>query len=116
MQVKLLCRDNLASPRVIVVDQFPSDLGRGADVAVRIVDRWLSRRHCRLDVADGVVVVRDLGSRHGTFVNGQSVNECKLLPGDEVGIGLSHFVAEYDAANPAHQPLAAAGPLAPVLA
>ena len=108
VQVKLLCRDTLAHPRVIVLDQFPSELGRGADVAVRIDDRWLSRRHCRLDVAEGVVVVRDLGSRHGTFVNGKSINECKFLPGDELCIGLSHFVAEYDAASQTTEPVSAA--------
>jgi pSer/pThr/pTyr-binding forkhead associated (FHA) protein len=67
------------------------------EVAVRIDDRWLSRRHCRLDWHEGVLIVRDLGSRHGTFVNGHSVTEAKLLPGDELCIGLSHFIADYDA-------------------
>lgn len=116
MQIKLLCRDNLASPRVIVLDQFPAELGRGNDVAVRIDDRWLSRRHCRLDLADGLVVVRDLDSRHGTFVNGQRISECKLLPGDELCIGLSHFVADYDASTAAASSLASVSHSLPVLA
>jgi pSer/pThr/pTyr-binding forkhead associated (FHA) protein len=94
--IKLVCQDHLASPREIVLERFPVELGRGDGVGVRIDDRWLSRRHCRLDMIDGVVNVRDLGSRHGTFINGQNVRECKLLPGDELCIGLSHFVAEYE--------------------
>jgi pSer/pThr/pTyr-binding forkhead associated (FHA) protein len=116
VQVKLLCQDSLASPREIVLDQFPSEMGRGGDVAVQIDDRWLSRRHCRLDLRDGLLFVRDLGSRHGTFVNGQSITESKLLPGDELCIGLSHFVADYDASLAASSALAAACRLMPVLA
>jgi len=116
VQVKLLCRDPLASPRVVVLDQFPAELGRAADVAVQIDDCWLSRKHCRLAWESGVLVVRDLDSRHGTYVNGERIGECKLLPGDELRIGLSHFVAQYDASLAEPQSLAAAGALRPVLA
>ena len=46
-------------------------------------------------------MVRDLGSRHGTFVNWQPVaSEVPLLPGDELCVGLSHFVAVYDLSKP----------------
>jgi len=85
----------LASPREITLDQFPIELGRGVNVGVRIDDRWLSRRHCEISAADGLLVVRDLGSRQGTFINGQAVVESTLRPGDELCIGLSHFVAVY---------------------
>lgn len=116
MQVKLLCQDSLASPREIVLDQFPAEMGRGMDVAVRIDDRWLSRRHCRLEFADGVLVVRDLGSRHGTYVNGQRISDAKLLPGDELCIGLSHFVADYDASAAQSHLALSTSSLMPVLA
>lgn len=96
MQLKLVCRDPLASPRVIVVDRFPVELGRGQDVNIRIDDCWLSRHHCRIDAVDGMLQVRDLGSRHGTYVNGQNVTEAKLLPGDELQVGLTNFVAQYE--------------------
>src|SRR5688572_11772132 len=84
--IRLVCQDHLASPREIAIERFPIELGRGDEVGVRIDDRWLSRRHCRLDLIDGVLSVRDLGSRHGTYINGQIVRECKLLPGDELCI------------------------------
>lgn len=95
--VKLVCRDCLASPREIAIDRFPTELGRGLEVAVRIDDRWASRRHCRLEMEGGLLIVRDLGSTHGTFVNGRSVTESKLLPGDELRVGTWRFVAEYEA-------------------
>lgn len=116
MQVKLLCQDSLASPREIVLDQFPAEMGRGTDVSVRIDDRWLSRRHCRLEFDDGVLVVHDLGSRHGTYVNGHRISDAKLLPGDELCIGLSHFIADYDASIASSHLAVAASSLMPVLA
>ena len=97
MKLKLVCQNPLASPREIVVDRFPVELGRGHDATIQIDDRWLSRRHCRIDVAEGTLRVCDLGSRHGTYVNGQSVLESQLLPGDELHVGLLHFVAVYEA-------------------
>ncbi|MCI0361526.1 MAG: FHA domain-containing protein [Planctomycetaceae bacterium] len=116
MKVKLVCQDSLASPREIVIDSFPCDLGRGVDVTVRIDDRWLSRRHCRLELSEGVIVVRDLGSRHGTFVNGQCITESKLLPGDRLSLGLTHLVAEYELSATDSTLAAAAAPSAAVLA
>lgn len=95
MILKLVSQDPLASPREIVIESFPCELGRAAGAAVQIDDRWLSRRHCRLEWTNGTLLVRDLGSRHGTFVNGQTVSESQLMPGDRLGLGLTHFVAEF---------------------
>jgi pSer/pThr/pTyr-binding forkhead associated (FHA) protein len=97
VKLRLVCQDKLAYPREIAIDQFPVELGRGQMASVRIDDRWLSRRHCRLELdPQGGLFVRDLGSRHGTFVNGRQITESKLAPGDELCIGLSHFLAEFE--------------------
>ena len=66
-----------------------------ADVRVR--DQWVSRRHCQLDLRDGVLVVRDLGSKHGTWVNHRRVEEATVLPGDELNIGVTTLRADYHA-------------------
>ncbi len=96
MKIKLLCQNALASPREITIDRFPIELGRGVAVGVRIDDRWLSRRHCELAVAGDSIVVRDLGSSHGTYVNGQRLSAAVALnERDELRIGLSYFVVEY---------------------
>jgi pSer/pThr/pTyr-binding forkhead associated (FHA) protein len=96
VKLKLLCQDPLASPREIILEHFPVEMGRGLSVGVRIDDRWLSRRHCRIDQIAGALVVQDLGSRHGTFINGRSVSQCQLQAGDELCIGLTHFVADFE--------------------
>ena len=77
-----------------MLDQFPAEIGRGVDVALRIDDRWISRRHCRLEIESGEIVVHDLGSRHGTYVNGQAIESSRLQPGNELCLGLSHFIVQ----------------------
>ena len=96
MKIKLLCQNALASPREITIDRFPIELGRGSVAGVRIDDRWLSRRHCELSCDATGVIVRDLDSSHGTYVNGQRLTaQVALDEGDELQIGLSHFIVEY---------------------
>lgn len=112
MKIKLLCQNVLASPREIRIEQFPIEMGRGTTVGVRIDDRFLSRRHCELAIVDGQLHVRDLQSRHGTLVNGKSISEVALAPGDRLQIGLSHFIVQFDGPAPAVQDSAEMGLLA----
>ncbi|NNJ26336.1 FHA domain-containing protein [Alienimonas chondri] len=53
-------------------------VGRGTDAGLRISSRRVSRSHCRLTVDGSVVRVRDLGSRNGTFVNGEGVGDSDM--------------------------------------
>ncbi len=50
-------------------------------------DAALSRRHCAVSNEHGPLVVEDLGSRNGTYVNGDRVVREILRPGDEIEIG-----------------------------
>ncbi|MEU8371822.1 FHA domain-containing serine/threonine-protein kinase [Micromonospora sp. NPDC048894] len=65
-------------------------VGRAADCGIRVDDgqRLVSRRHCQLDVDPPHVRIRDLGSRHGTHLNGRPVDGGQhLSAGDEVRVG-----------------------------
>jgi two-component system, cell cycle response regulator len=62
-------------------------LGRGGGADVRLVDEGISRFHCRIRPDDGDVLVEDLQSRNGTFLNGSRVNASKLEDGDKIQIG-----------------------------
>jgi predicted component of type VI protein secretion system len=57
----------------------------------------VSRQHCELYENGGQLMVRDLGSLNGTFVNNQRVTESPLPPGELLTIGTVTFRAVYDA-------------------
>jgi pSer/pThr/pTyr-binding forkhead associated (FHA) protein len=61
-------------------------IGRDADCGVAIVDTGISRRHAQLTLtAANTVLIEDLQSTNGTFVNGERLTAPReLAPGDEV--------------------------------
>lgn len=72
------------------------DVGRDEDEALEVPldDPTVSRRHARLRVSEGGVMVLDLRSTNGTFINGQEVKRELAVSGDrlrfaEVGFKLS---------------------------
>lgn len=66
------------------------EIGRDLSVALPIDDELVSRRHARVEPHDGGVVVSDLESRNGTFLNGQEVQvPTRAQAGDQIGIGTS---------------------------
>jgi len=64
-----------------------TEIGRGQEVAIRIHDSEISRRHARLVTKAGNVVVEDLGSTNGTFVNGEAIESVALADGDKIQVG-----------------------------
>lgn len=79
----------------LAVRQLPLTIGRGEEVDLTIVDRWVSRRHCEIFEQDGDLALRDLGSRHGTLVNGEAVMHAVIKPGDKISLGLTTLIAHY---------------------
>src|SRR5207249_3961439 len=56
-------------------------VGTAPDNDVCLDDPCVSRRHCVVEPSDGRVVVRDLVSTNGTWVNGVRVTHAELRPG-----------------------------------
>jgi len=71
-------------------------LGRGTDCDLRLVDGGVSRHHAELRVEDHQVVLVDLGSTNGTFVNGQPVRRVALTDGTNVTLGRTTLVFHQD--------------------
>jgi len=68
-------------------------LGRGDECHVRFNSEWVSRQHCLLRVRDAAAVLRDLGSRNGTLINGRLCQaEQTLADGDLVQVGPVTFL------------------------
>jgi hypothetical protein len=63
-------------------------LGRSAECQLQLPAAGASRRHASVGWRDGAVVLRDLGSTNGTYLNGQRVSqETALRSGDRIRIG-----------------------------
>jgi Protein of unknown function (DUF3662)/Inner membrane component of T3SS, cytoplasmic domain len=71
-------------------------LGRGTDCDLRLVDTGVSRHHAELRVEDDQVVLVDLGSTNGTFVNGQPVRRVALTDGTGITLGRTTLVFRQD--------------------
>jgi len=67
-------------------------LGRGDQAEIRLDDPFASARHARLIRQGGIVVLEDLGSTNGTYLNEELLSGPQPLhPGDRVRIGDSEF-------------------------
>jgi len=67
-------------------------LGRGDQAEIRLEDPFASSRHARLLPQGGIVVIEDLGSTNGTYLNEELLTGPQPLhPGDRVRIGDSEF-------------------------
>lgn len=68
-----------------------SRLGRGSDTDIRIEDPGASRNHCEI-VLGQPVIVRDLNSTNGTFIDGQRITQQELTDGTTIMIGSTALV------------------------
>jgi len=87
---------NLVLPdgRSLRIGATPLVVGRLPECAVTLGDTNVSRRHAQIGIEGGDVVVTDLGSTNGTFLNGRRVTRAVVRPGDEVTIGTSRLRVE----------------------
>jgi hypothetical protein len=78
----------------IAIGGAPIVIGRLPGCGVVLGDTNVSRRHAQVALDDGDVVVTDLGSTNGTFVNGRRVTRATIRPGDELTVGTSRLRVE----------------------
>jgi serine phosphatase RsbU (regulator of sigma subunit) len=85
---RLVVRDASGNEREIEVSRLPFRIGRQSDNDLVLLDARISRHHACITRADDAYRLEDLGSRHGTFVNGQKVTSCALSSGDQISLGV----------------------------
>lgn len=71
-------------------------IGREPDNTIAIADdTYLSGHHAKVSVAGGQVIVDDLASRNGTYLNGSRITESRSVKvGDRIQIGYTVFEAQ----------------------
>jgi hypothetical protein len=82
--------------------RLPATIGRSPSSPILVEDKEASRKHFRLEQAEGKVAVVDLGSANGTFLNGTRVREGEskiLRPGDRLKIPGLELLVQPDAVD-----------------
>jgi serine/threonine protein kinase len=68
-------------------------MGRGQGVQVWINDKNISREHCQIVCDKDTLFIEDLGSRNGTYINGEKIiNRIAMTEGDEIRLASSSLV------------------------
>ena len=88
------------SPRIVVIEPSgvrrdvplnasPFRIGRQAGNELTLRDSRISRQQAQILSENGGWILEDMGSRHGTFVNGEKVLKHELQPRDKIDFGMA---------------------------
>jgi predicted component of type VI protein secretion system len=98
MDVRLIVLTGKHKGREIPLPPTLFVIGRGEKCHLRPHDSLVSHLHCAVARWSGRVLVRDLKSTNGTFLNGQRVRgEIAVQDGDVLRVGKLHFVLSIQA-------------------
>ena len=75
--------------REVTVTTTPFRIGRQAGNELTLRDSRISRQQAQIVSANGTMVLEDMGSRHGTFVNGEKTLRHELQPKDKIDFGMA---------------------------
>jgi pSer/pThr/pTyr-binding forkhead associated (FHA) protein len=92
MGVKLVVTNGTAKGRVIPLPATVFMIGRGRKCHLRPHSLAVSKLHCAIACWAGKVVIRDLKSANGTFLNGERIQgEARVQDGDTLRVGTLEF-------------------------
>lgn len=86
---RLLVLDPAGARREVPLTQLPFRIGRQTGNELVLRDSRISRQQAQIAFADDSYLLEDMGSRHGTFVNGKKINGLQpLSPKDAIDFGM----------------------------
>jgi pSer/pThr/pTyr-binding forkhead associated (FHA) protein len=77
--------------RKFTLDQSRFIIGRGTEVQIPLEEQTVSRRHAELVIRSSLVMIKDLKSKNGLYVNDVKVAGSTLKDGDIIRIGNTVF-------------------------
>ena len=91
---RLLVKTEALNTKLLELKLGANRVGRHPDNDFQIEHATISSVHCELVLQEGGVLLRDLESTNGTFLNGEAVREAKLSPGQIVRLGDVELLVE----------------------
>jgi sigma-B regulation protein RsbU (phosphoserine phosphatase) len=86
---RMLVVEPSGSRREVLISSLPFRIGRQTGNELTLRDSRISRQQAQVLNDNGSMVLEDMGSRHGTFVNGQKITRRELHPKDVIDFGTS---------------------------
>ena len=97
MEVKLVSANGEDAGRETPLQRAKFFIGRADDCHLRPEDDSVARHHCVVLVEEEFIAIRDMGSKTGTFVNGDRLaGELELKDGDRIRVGEREFDLRLD--------------------
>lgn len=96
MTVNLVTFSRKGERKDFAIGASAAVIGRKQEADIRIPLNEVSRAHCEVRVNGQEVIIRDLGSSNGTYVNDQRVKEAALKAGDRLRVGPVLFMVQID--------------------
>jgi pSer/pThr/pTyr-binding forkhead associated (FHA) protein len=97
---KLVVNASSAVSREFPLGPGANYAGRGYKNDIKIEDPSVSNAHAQIIVEQGRVIIKDLGSMNGTFINGAPVQEAELHAGESLRLGAVELVFQDDKPEP----------------
>jgi len=85
---RLVVIDPNGSRRDVAITIFPFRIGRQAGNELTLRDSRVSRQQAQITDVSGTMVLEDVGSSHGTFVNGEKILRHELKASDQIDFGV----------------------------
>lgn len=76
-----------AGKQEIILDSVETNIGRQKSNEIVLNDKSVSRVHAQLINKKYYYKIRDLNSTNGSYVNGKTITEQKLVDGDQIRLG-----------------------------
>src|SRR5208282_704567 len=114
---KLVIQNQGMTGRACELHTDRTTIGRVEDNTFQIADASVSSHHCEVLLRGGEVLIRDLNSTNGSFINNAQITESVLKPGQTLRLGQIELKLEAEGSAPAAAapatPAAPAAPAAP---
>ncbi len=95
MTATLVAFTDKGKRRQINLNEGITLVGRRPECDIRVPVMQVSRKHCNIVNRDGKVIIQDLGSSNGTYLNQKRIEQqAEIAPGDIVAIGPIQFVLQ----------------------
>jgi len=96
MKVNLVLLKKDGTTKGFALPSTVTSIGRRQDCDFCIPLSMVSRKHCEINFDHDQVMIRDFGSRNGTYLNGQRIEEASAKAGDLLQVGPVRFVIQID--------------------